>query len=471
MTKIFPLIFLSLGLSCMFSCNEIKYDKKPNILFIAVDDLRPELYCFGERQVISPNIDQLAAEGMIFTRSYCNVPVCGASRASLLTGTRPTRNRHLSFNTWIDKENPNIPTLPEYFRENGYYAIGNSKIAHHVGDGEGSWDEEWWPKIEAKRYGDYKLPENQQLEKEYGRGPAYEISNLPDNAYFDGQTTDKAINDLKRLREMDKPFFLGIGFLKPHLPFNTPRKYWELYDDENIKLPKNVYRPENAPKEAFLNNSGELRKYYGMPREGDFPEEIAKNLIHGYYACVSFTDAQIGRVLKELDNLGLSDNTIVVLWGDHGWNLNEHSLWAKECNFETALRTPLIIKVPGNKNIGENKSIVEHINIYPTLCELCGLELPTHLDGKSMVGLLNNPEKLWDEPAVAKWRNGMTLIRGNYFYTEWSKSSDSIYASMLYDHSVDPQENNNISERTENAELVRELSQTLHQNWGKDFDK
>ena len=216
MTKIFPLIFLSLGLSCMFSCNEIKYDKKPNILFIAVDDLRPELYCFGERQVISPNIDQLAAEGMIFTRSYCNVPVCGASRASLLTGTRPTRNRHLSFNTWIDKENPNIPTLPEYFRENGYYAIGNSKIAHHVGDGEGSWDEEWWPKIEAKRYGDYKLPENQQLEKEYGRGPAYEISNLPDNAYFDGQTTDKAINDLKRLREMGKPFFLGIGFLKPH---------------------------------------------------------------------------------------------------------------------------------------------------------------------------------------------------------------------------------------------------------------
>ena len=453
------------------SCQKEKPVAKPNILFIAVDDLRPELNCFGKSQVKSPNIDHLATEGVAFNRAYCNVPVCGASRASLLTGTRPTRGRYKSYNTWIDKENPNVPTLPEYFRAHGYYTIGNSKIAHHEGDGQGSWDEEWRPIVSEQMYGDYKLPENQKLEKKYGRGPAYETSALPDNAYFDGQTTDKAVGDLRRLKEMGQPFFLGVGFLKPHLPFNAPQKYFDLYPIEDIKLPENNFRSEGVPGVAFENNSGEMRKYYGMPHEGPFAEDEAKKLIQGYCACVSYVDAQVGKVLDELENLGLDKNTIVVLWGDHGWSLSEHGLWGKQTNFETSLRAPLIIKAPGYNISSTNQSIVELLDIYPTLCELCGLELPSHLEGESMVELLKDPSKNWGKFAIAKWKNGMTLIQDNYFYTEWSHTSDSVFATMLYNHGNDSQETINISEVEENKELIKGLSHALHQNWGPDFDK
>ena len=452
------------------SCNNEGPEAKPNVLFIAVDDLRPELNCYGETQIISPNIDQLAAEGLVFKRAYCNVPVCGASRASLLTGTRPTRARFKSYNTWIDKDNPDVPTLPEYFRQNGYYTIGNSKVAHHEGDGNGSWDEEWRPMVNEQMYGDYKSPENQEIEKKYGRGPAFESSNLTDTAYFDGKTAEKAISDLRRLHKMDKPFFLGVGFLKPHLPFNAPQKYFDLYSIKDIELPGNNFRSEGVPDLAFENNSGELRKYYNMPNEGPFCETDAKNLIQGYYACVSYVDAQIGKVLDELKNLGLEKNTIVILWGDHGWSLSEHSLWGKQTNFETSLRTPLIIKVPGYTGNAQNQSVVELLDIYPTLCELCGLELPRHLEGRSMVGLLQNPSEIWDECAVAKWKNGMTFIQNNYFYTEWSKTSDSIVTTMLYDHSLDPNEIKNIADREENKDLVKKLSGSLHQSWGADFD-
>ena len=452
------------------SCNNEGPKTKPNVLFIAVDDLRPELNCFGETQIISPNIDRLASEGLVFKRAYCNVPVCGASRASLLTGTRPTRARFKNYSTWIDKDNPDVPTLPEYFRQNGYYTIGNSKIAHHANDGVGSWDEEWRPKIVTYSWRNYQVPENDSIEKNYGRGPVCEMADVPDNAYFDGRIAEKTILDLSRLKEMGKPFFLGVGFLKPHLPFNAPTKYWEIYSENNIQLPESYLRPEDVPEIAFENNSGEVRKHSDVPIKGLIPDSVAKKMIHGYYACVSYVDAQIGKVLNELETLGLSTNTIVVLWGDHGWTLGEHRLWGKQTNFETSLRTPLIIKAPGYIGNAKNQSVVELLDIYPTLCELCGLELPGHLEGRSMVRLLKNPSEIWDECAIAKWKNGMTFIQNNYFYTEWSKTSDSIFATMLYDHAVDPIEIENIADQEENKELIRQLSGSLHQSWGADFE-
>ncbi len=251
------------------------------------------------------------------------------------------------------------------------------------------------------------------------------------------------------------PFFLATGFFKPHLPFNAPEKYWALYDGK-ITLPDNNYPPEGAPIES-IHNFGELRPYAGVPLEGPVSDDLARELIHGNYACVSYTDAQVGKILYELKRLALDQNTIVVLWGDHGWNLREHGLWCKHCNYETSLHTPLIVKVPGRRQVKSTSEIVEYVDIYPTLCELAGLELPEHLEGSSFKKLLFEPEAVSDGVAVCQWYKGITTIRENWFYTEWVNDNDSSYARMLYDHRVDPDENVNISEEPEHAEIIDDL--------------
>jgi len=341
-------------------------EKRPNVLFIAVDDLRPQLGCYGHKQMLSPNIDRLGNEGVIFLRSYCQVPVCGASRASLLTGVRPARDRFISYDVWAQKDLPDALVLPKHFKNNGYHTISNGKVFHHRTDCRDSWSEEPWRPKGAWR--NYLLEENKKLaEKNPSQaGPAYEAADVSDNAYFDGMIADKAISDLRRLRDMDKPFFLALGFLKPHLPFNAPKKYWDLYKREEIDLAENPFRPKGAP-DAALHNWGELRAYEGIPKKGPLPDELARTLIHGYYACVSCTDAQIGRVLSEVDRLGLRDDTIVLLWGDHGWNLGEHGLWCKHCNFETSLYSPLIVRAPGVKPGVRTNALTEYLDIYRVL--------------------------------------------------------------------------------------------------------
>lgn len=456
-------------LSIMNSCNQPEAKQKPNVLFIAVDDLRPELNCYGKHQIHSPNIDRIANEGFQFNRAYCNIPVCGASRASILTGTRPTRNRFITYHTWIDKDNPDVTTLPEHFRKNGYYTITNSKVMHHEGDAQGSWDEEWWPPTVGS-WRNYVLPENIYIDTTENRGPSFERAELPDTAYKDGVTARKTIEDLKRIKDMDQPFFLAVGFLKPHLPFNAPDKYWKLYNRDSIKLPDNPFPPENAPKQA-IHNWGELRSYYGIPPEGPLTDEMAKTLIHGYYACVSYTDAQIGKVLDALDELGLSENTVVVLWGDHGWNLREHGLWCKHCNFRTSLRAPLLLKVPGMEGKKEIDRIVEFVDIYPTIAELCGLELPQHLEGESLVKILKDPESEWKDFAISKYHDGISIKTDQFLYTEWSSSDSAIVARMMYDHQKDIDENLNISEMEDNQEILHSLQEKLHENWGKDFNQ
>ncbi|MEA3226936.1 MAG: sulfatase-like hydrolase/transferase, partial [Planctomycetota bacterium] len=258
--------------------------RKPNVLFIAVDDLRPQLGCYSHEQMISPNIDRLAADGVTFLRSYCQVPVCGASRASLLTGTRPTPDRFLGYSTWAEKDLPGALSVAEHFKNNGYHTISNGKIFHHRADCKDSWSEDTWHPTGHWR--NYVLEENQKLNsrKPKSAGPAYECADVPDSAYFDGKVADKGISDLRRLKREDKPFFLALGFLKPHLPFNAPKKYWDMYKPEEIDLADNPFRPKGAP-DAALHNWGELRNYHGIPPKGPLSEELARKLVHGYYAC------------------------------------------------------------------------------------------------------------------------------------------------------------------------------------------
>ena len=461
--------YLGLGVygALALKCNPQK--QKPNILFIAVDDLRPELHSYGVDRIHSPHIDRLAAEGVQFNRAFCNIPVCGASRASLLTGTRPTWERYKTYYTRVDIENPDDPTLPEYFRKHGYYTVSNSKVFHHEGDAKGSWDEEWHPESSSNSWRDYILPENIKLDGSgKKRGPAWEMADVPDSAYKDGKTAIKAINDLERLKDLDQPFFLACGFLKPHLPFNAPKKYWDLYDRDSIPGAEFTQKPDHAPDQA-MHNSGELRHYSGIPESGPVPDETAKRLKHGYYACVSYTDAQIGKLLNALNEFGLTDNTIVILWGDHGWNLREHGMWCKHCNFETSLHAPLIIKAPGIKGGVQAYGITEFIYIYPSLCELAGLDKPAHLEGQSFVPLLKREKKQIKNYAVCRWKNGITFIKNDYFYTEWIDKNGELQTRMLYNHELDPFETVNVSTEPENQELVQSLSSELRERWGENF--
>ncbi len=433
--------------------------KRPNVLFIAVDDLRPQLGCYGHKQMISPNIDRLAGDGVTFLRSYCQVPVCGASRASLLTGVRPARERFVGYATWAERDLPGVPVLPKHFKTNGYHTVSNGKIFHHSADCRGGWSEPpWRPRGDWRNY---LLAESKEAaRKNSGGGPAFEAAEVRDSAYHDGMIADKGILDLRRLNRMDKPFFLAMGFLKPHLPFNAPKRYWDMYEREEIDLADNPFRPKGAP-DAALHNWGELRSYAGIPKKGPLSEETARTLVHGYYACVSYTDAQIGRVLTEVDRLGVRNNTIVVLWGDHGWNLGEHGLWCKHCNFETSLHSPLIVRGPGIKRGVKTDALTEYLDIYPSLCELCVLSSPGHLEGRSFVPLLKNPNIGWKKAVFSRYFNGDSIKTDRYRYTEWRRKDGEVYARMLYDHKVDLVENVNIAERPENKLLVKKLSGML----------
>jgi iduronate 2-sulfatase len=463
---------LMMLVALLLSCQTNELPEKPNVLFIAVDDLRPELNCYGRSQIKSPNIDALAAEGLLFQQAYCNIPVCGASRASLMTGLRPTFNRFITYFTWADKDAPGIKTLPTLFRENGYHTISNGKIFHNQYDSKESWDENWRPEVSTS-WRDYQIQENIILDTLAGRnqrGPAWECFDGPDSLYFDGRMALKSIRDLQKLATIDKPFFLATGFLKPHLPFNAPKKYWDMYPPEEIVLPGNDTLPLGLPYH-LITNWGELRAYDAIPAEGPVSDSVARKLIHGYYACVSYTDAQIGLLLDELEALDLERSTIVILWGDHGWNLDEHGLWCKHCNFNTSLRTTLMLKVPGKTKGKQTEALVEFIDIYPTLAELCNLPLPDHLEGKSMVPLIADPDAHFQDFVISKWYAGLTIQTRNYAYTEWFTREDSLMGSMLYDHRSDHDENFNLAGLPEYGKLADSLRQVMQANKGKDYYK
>ncbi len=432
--------------------------KKKNILFIMVDDLRPELNIYGENKIISPHIDALAKSGVVFNRAYSNVPVCGASRASLLTGIRPTSKRFLRYNASIKKETPNALNLVKHLKNEGYTTISNNKITHLKYDIE-EWDEEWYPS--SKKWRNYITEENILLENNGKHGYAYESPDVDDDAYNDGETANKSIQDLKNLKATGKPFFLAVGFVKPHLPFNAPKKYWDLYDTDDIKLPENNTFPETAPSWAS-HKWGELRYYKDIPKKGQVSNEMAKKLIHGYYASVSYVDAQVGKLIKGLDDLGMRENTTIILVGDHGWSLMEHGLWVKHSNFEVALKVPLIISDPNAKTNKRTNSFAELVDLYPTICDLANVNKPKHLEGNSLVTVLDNPSKIIKNKAFARYQKGETLITDKYAYTEWQKDNKTL-AKMLYDHHSDPNENINLAEQSNYKKTVDSLSVILNQ--------
>lgn len=444
-------------------------NKKMNVLFLIVDDLRPDLNCYGQKQMITPNIDKLAANGVQFNQAYCNIPVSGASRASIMTGLRPTRERWWDVNALIEKEAPDAITLPKYFKENGYTTVSNSKVIHGKKDATDSWNKIWKPKAKGT-WRNYLDDENLDNEKEKGGAYAYECLDVADDAYIDGKTARKTINDLKRFKESNEPFFLAVGIVKPHLPFNAPKKYWDLYDENDIRLPDNFNLDRSGFPEQAFHNWNELRHYKNIqPKTGQVEVDEAKRLIRGYKACVSYADAQVGTILQSLKDLGLNENTIVILIGDHGWSLGEHGDWCKHSNFTIVNRAPMIISAPGLPKNKKIDSMVEFVDIYPTLCNLAGLNTPQQLEGENMVGLMQGTDKNWKNTAIIKWHEGLTYMTPEYRYTEWRDKEDKLKANMLFNIINDNNENKNIVKKVENKNLIDKLSKELKAKRGSCF--
>ncbi len=509
--------------------------KRPNILFIAIDDLRPELGCYGSPIAKSPNLDQLAADGMLFNRAYCQQAICSPSRASLMTGARPDTIGVVENTAYFRELNPDIVTLPQHLIGHGYETVYCGKIYHgKMLDKEKSWSRgPAWNKMKIKRVktpGGYALPENQKLRLEnekkmyakYGKegssglvhGPAYEAADVEDHVYGDGFNTELAIATLKSHLSWkpNKPLFLGLGFTKPHLNFVAPKRYWDMYDPKDIKLATQTKAPKNGAATG-IHASFELRVRHGIPKYGPIGDELSRTLLHGYYACVSYVDAQIGKMLKALDEAGVRDNTTIIVWGDHGWHLGEMGVWGKATNYEIAARVPLLIWTPDMKARGtKTDALVELVDIYPTLCELVGVPLPQHLEGRSFVPLLDNPNRMWKQAALSQFPNpalrewaanplssgmrqtffgplikdveagiikqqgktwdrelfekhlmGYSMRTDRYRLVSWrdhrNKLSTPLYTE-LYDHNTDPTETVNIA--GEKEALVRKLNKRLN---------
>ena len=471
----------------LLSCSEKATEQvaqKPNILLLYIDDLRPELASFGSLQILSPNIDALAEKGVMFTNAYCNVPVCGASRASMLTGMLPTKNRFLDYKTFVENEVPEAVTVPELLKNNGYTTISNGKIYHHLDDRDSDWNEVWRPYAFDKTdtglaptdywqsiWKDYKNPYNASQYRITDRGPAYEGEDVLDSTYIDGLLTEKVIRDIKKLKKGKKPFFLTAGFISPHLPFNAPKKYWDLYDRNTIKQPENYnYTPIDAP-EISISNWPEMRSYTNIPRQGQVSDRVAIDLIHGYYATISYTDALVGKILNALKEEGLENNTVVILVSDHGYNLQEHTQWAKFTNYNTSTQVPLIIYNPLSKIKGTTNALTSLVDVYPTLLEICELEAPKkQLDGVSLVPVLDNLNSEGQAHVFIKKNNGFTLKTRDFSYTEFITPKDnSTVARMLYDHRANKSENINVVDQKEFKSIVSELSLTLHSVYQKNI--
>jgi len=449
-----------------------------NVLFVAVDDLRPALRCYGDQTAITPNIDRLAARGLLLSRAYCQQAICNPSRASIITGLRPDTIQVWDLKAHFRDAVPNVVTLPQHFKNHGYVTQSIGKILH--GSGRAAKDPPSWSVPAtfdmANKIEDYLTDRNLKM-KGTKRG-ATDDADVADDAYRGGKVTHAAILAMRRLQ--DKPFFLAVGYRKPHLPFSAPKKYWDLYDRETIPPPATSTNPDGAP-ELAVRSFKELEGYQDVPNEGQIPPEKVKELRHGYYACVSFTDAQIGLLLDELDALNLAEKTVIVLWGDHGFHLGEQGLWAKAYNYELTTRVPLILAVPGQKNAGERSdALVEFVDVYPTLVALCGLPLPEGLEGSSMEPLLDDPRRPWKQAAFSRFPRAETAARhqgrgdtmgyalrtDRYRYVEWRTcKKNHVVARELYDHAGEPHEMQNLADGPEHAPLLRRLSEELRAGW------
>lgn len=445
---------------------------KPNVLFIAVDDLRPDLGCYGDAKAITPNIDRLAGRGLVFNRAYCQQAVCNPSRASVLTGLRPNETGVTDLITHFRQKDPDIVTLPQAFKQAGYTAIGIGKIFH---GSKNTQDEVSWsaPSVQnlSVRSDEYFLPQN----KKKGKAGSFEFTEGPDNKYPDGKIADEVVGALRNFKSSGEKFFIAAGFKKPHLPFCAPQKYWDLYAHTDFSTIAHRQRPEGAPEMAF-HQWQELRGYADIPDTGALAGTTEADLRRAYYACVSYVDVQIGKIIDELDRLGLREQTIIVLWGDHGYHLGEQELWCKSTNFELDDRIPMIISAPaaGRRGAATN-AIVEAVDLYPTLMDLCGIPPPHTLSGRSLAALLSDPAAKWDHEAYSQFcrpykaitsghptHMGYTVRDQAWRYTVWYRLKDHVIESReLYDVHQDPVETVNLAGRREYKKVEDKLGRLL----------
>jgi iduronate 2-sulfatase len=502
MKKLFR-IFGALGILLIILFFNVAFTKKEplNILFIPVDDLRPDFSVYDNAMVKTPNFDRLAANGITFNRAYCQQAVCNPSRASIMTGLRPDSLKVWDLKTDMRVMNSNLITIPQYFKSHGYTTIGLGKTFHNIFPDSLSWTKDVYIKgyqfdpdamyvseenikiIEDKKQKLIEQKDNSRIDK-YGywylKAKATESADVPDEAYYDGVQTQEAINQLRSLKKAKKPFFLSIGFYKPHLPFNAPKKYWDLYDRSKIVLADNQFIPKGSPEFA-VHGDQELRPYTDfnalpLPSEGSLSEERQRELLHGYYASISYVDAQVGKIMDELIKLKLDKNTIIVLWGDHGWKLGEHNSWGKQSNYEIDTRVPLIISGSAlNVKSKKSETIVELVDIFPTLTELARIPTPKYLQGSSLVPLFknritNNKNVAFSQFLLGRFpprpnvpeRMGYTIRTDEFRYVEWyewkNDARGQYLANELFDHKIDPKENQNRSGELNYSKHVNELS-------------
>jgi arylsulfatase A-like enzyme len=428
---------------------------QPNILFIAADDMKPLVGCYDDSYAVTPHLDALGESGTVFLNAHCQYAVCGPSRASLMTSMMPEVTGVIGFKQMRAKL-PDLITLPQHFRENGYETAACGKIND--------------PRcVEGGRNTDD--PPSWSIRYQYGVSDAYKPPqkrsssdpDIKDDRHEDGQICNKGLQLMEQLSKEDKPFFLAVGFKKPHLPFIAPKKYWDLYDREEIPIAAWQELPINGLQHTW-NGGKETRGYPDVPNHGPIPEDKQRELIHGYYACVSFIDAQVGRLLNKLEDLGLSENTIVVFWGDHGFHLGDHGEWGKHTNMEHATRVPLIISDPRAEAVGTPPSPAGFIDLYPTLCELAGLEIPEQVQGKSLVPMMKDESASVRNGAISLFRRagklGYAYRTKRYRYIEWYSGS-GLHSRELYDYEEDPNETRNLAADEEYHSLMKDLSEQL----------
>ncbi|MBN2217265.1 MAG: sulfatase-like hydrolase/transferase [Pirellulales bacterium] len=466
-----------------------------NVLFIAVDDLRPRLECYGESGAQSPNIDRLASEGVVFRNAFCQFAACNPSRSSLMTSRRPDTTTVFDNRRRFRSALPDVVTLPQQFKRLGYFTCSLGKVIHGTYRADKAHEDplswsvpEWRPD-----YVGYATPEGlavlrRRFPSQFGDrarysaaetmahrgypGLAWESPDVPDDALFDGRLANKAIEVLREVK--DRPFFLAVGFIKPHAPYVAPKKYFDLHNLDAIELPANDRLPRDGTPLAHAD-SAEVRGYEGVPARGPISLKTQRELVRAYNACVSYVDAQIGRILDELARLGLRENTVVVLWGDHGYHLGHNGLWGKNTNFDSAARVPLIVSAPGLKAAGKTSdALVELVDLYPTLCDVCGVPLPEGLEGTSFRPLLDTPNRPWKKAAFTQHSRplgqpgasmGRSMRTDRYRLTEWTGPRLKKPVHELYDYQTDPGETVNLANRPEYKSLREDLTAQLDAGW------
>ncbi|MDO5980264.1 sulfatase [Flavivirga spongiicola] len=496
--------YCSVIVLCIFiifsSCQEGEKQKsnttvndKYNVLFVSIDDLRPQLGCYGDPTVVTPSIDQFAKEATLFKRAYCQQALCSASRASMLTGLRPETTGITGMyqkGMPLDEQFPMVYTLPENFKDNGYFSYSIGKVFHQMGGTDvgsdnvaDAWSKPAWNPHDVGPYGPkgmerYKVKydslastgSDMRSLKDIPKVFYAEDPDIPDNQLPDGAMADKAIEMIKKFKADDTNFFLAVGFVKPHLPFVAPKKYWDLYDRNKIELAPNDFHPVGAPEYTMLQNIG-IYKYEDAPAKNQNPtREQALDAVHGYLACISYVDAQFKKLIDALKTQNLYNNTIIVVYGDHGYQVGEHNGWGtKHSNYESSTHAPLIIRIPNATTSGKSiNKLVEFTDVYPTLKDYCGLSEPENyeLEGTSLRPLIEETATTWKDVAFSTYpRNikgvgralGTGMVTDRYRLVTWHVPEKAFTEYELYDHKIDPQENFNLINHPHYQEIIEEL--------------